>query len=705
MGRKPTGRPNGRPRSRKPEDPGYSSAFKVSRESVLAWYEKYYDSIAEDDENPVRPPADVQKKIRKHFEDRPFDKLRWGLLKIISKEGELVYFDLNEEQCVLQTELEDDYYNKRPVRWENLKARQIGLSTYCQGVTYCFSSTQSYKNTNVVADLVEKCEHQLDIFNTFWENEPDWVRPEKSKETRPLTFDDKAKGMAKTRVRFESAERRTRIGRSFTNQCSHNTEVAFWPADMKATIINSLMKTVPDSHPSIVMNESTGNDIGDVFYNRYMAAKRGRLGAFKAFFFPVQMHSAYKKELPTGVTPEEFFELLSPADQERMQTYDVSHEFMHWYTTQRDQEMLEDNVTELLFCREYPMSEEEAFLGANSNFFDPIRCKKDIGRTLKENCRIVRLAELPESSSFLVPEHGDGKIRYAKCHLQTDWESRYLHPQLIDQEDITGRDCLWKVWERPRIGHSYIIAADPSTGRLAVKNVKTSRDNAALGVWRITYDDRERPCFVQVAQMAAMGIGPKELAREAMAMSLMYVPMPNQQDKALIIAEGNAHGASFIDTAVDDGAHLYRQRKLGQYNVVIEELIGFHTTGGQNGAGSKMVIYANLRQAWNQDMLVINSTLTAQEFGVFAENDGKLAAIPPNHDDTVTEAALFIEGVKFLNGSIAPKRIERTVKSDGGGYYDDWDDVPESPKIKRKSLCRGELVEVGGGELNGWGIS
>jgi hypothetical protein len=531
---KNTGRPNGRPRKLRPGEEGYvppvpiekqdGQYFRASQTSVKALYEKYYASIEVDEDKPFIPAPLIVKKVLDHFKKHPFDKLKWGLLKIETKLDGLTYMTCNAEQRVLLAAIIEDWEANRPVRHIDLKARQVGITTFYQAATYCILSTQSYKGANCVADLIEKCEHQVEMFNTFHENEPEWVRPVKIKATKPLTLDDKAKGIRKNRVRFESAERRDSVGRSFTFQIGHFTEVPFWPPDVVDKVINSLKKCVPFGGGTAIFEESTGNNVGDVFYKRWHAAREGNLGGYRAFFFPVQMHEDYRKPLPRGMSDEEFIEGLSESDQERMKMEGVTVEFMNWYTSQRAEEMLENDVTELLFCREFPMTPEEAFLGANSNFFDIQRCKGDIGRTNRQDRqRPCRMDELPESSSFLVPTTEDGKIAFSRCVLETDWQRRYVNPRFIDAEDLTTvREAYWVLWERPRKGHDYILAADPSTGKLAIKNVKTSRDNAALGIWRITYDDREYKRFVQVGQLVAKGIGPKELAREAVAASLIY---------------------------------------------------------------------------------------------------------------------------------------------------------------------------------------
>jgi hypothetical protein len=122
----------------------------------------------------------------------------------------------------------------------------------------------------------------------------------------------------------------------------------------------------------------------------------------------------------------------------------------------------------------------------------------------------------------------------------------------------------------------------------------------------------------------------------------------------------------------------------------LRKKLGFHTTGGQNAQGSKMVLYSNMRQAHNQDMLHINSWLTALEMGVFAENNGKLEAIPPNHDDTVTECALMCEGVRQQENAIAPRRVEVAAPKVSEFGDDDIEELPK--KIERKP--RGRVAQL-----------
>jgi hypothetical protein len=689
--------------------PYRSPIFTVTERSMHDLYDEYYKRLEEDPENPWSPHEKIVDVILRHFRQRPLDKLSMGLLKIIPVEGfQAVPLRLNDEQQIAQEKVESLFYGGDPVRYISLKARQIGFSTYCEGVLYSVCSSFGYLHAHIVADLIEKCEHQRNIFNTYWAEEPVFVRPIKTHE-KPLTFNDPAKRIRNTKLRFESAERRGNIGRSFTGQLNHYTEVAFWPDAFKAQIINSLKKTVHDVWPTMIFEESSGNDVGDLFYNRYFKAKHGELGAYTSVFFPVQDHKSYRKPLEPGDTVEMFRQRMRDADRERMDTYNVSAEFMRWYIDQREEEVLDEATTELLFCREFPMCEDEAFLGANSNWFDVQRCKRDIARTRADRRLLVLLDELPESTSFIVPVHDDQKIRVARVHLHTDWESNYRDVWMQDYAELKDSpqyECDWLIWERPRPGHAYVVGSDPATGKQTQKNVKASADNTALGVWRYTYDERERPMIVQVAQCVRKGIQPKETARYAMAISTLYVPYPGINRRALVVPEANAHGQAMIDELADaPGANIYRQREIGVFGEVISENLGFQVTGGRK-EGSKLVLYGNLRQAYHHDMLLINSNQTAVEFSTFVEKEGSLKAIEPNKDDTVTEAALGLEGVRFNEaGVIAPKQIARhriaaIEPKDLSGR--------EAPKLTKeiwRKRC-GRTAAIGAEDVvrNGWGI-
>jgi len=243
-------------------------------------------------------------------------------------------------------------------------------------------------------------------------------------------------------------------------------------------------------------------------------------------------------------------------------------------------------------------------------------------------------------------------IPYAKCVLHTDIQNGCNDPKFVDD----ARMGEWVVYERPRLGHKYIVSADIRRGKLAQKNVHQSSDFDSIGVWRYTYDPDEPAAFVQVAHFhGKIEGGPIELAEHAVAASTVYRDDANGGERALLVLENNAHGLAAVEEAKRLGANQYQRIEYGKTGEEVSRSLGFTTTtGGENAQGSKNHLLMRFRREWMQDRVIILSPQTAHEMSVFINNDGKLEAMAPYHDDTVMEAALAIEGVKYAEGEIAP---------------------------------------------------
>lgn len=626
--------------------------FEVTRESVLALYEKTFKMMRdegideEDDEAETKwsPAPEVVTCVLKYFEDNPFDKIKWGLLKIEDKKGDYIPFVMNDEQKEVFKDLEYCWHNKLEFNAITLKARQIGMSTFIQLVNYCLLSTQGRKRSFVVADIAENAKGFMEKLEAARLSEPWWMRPKKTL-SEPLNY--KGKNIATTRCKIGSAERRDKLGRSITCQFVHLSEIAFWPPSDAASIVSSVMKIIPREFPRVWFEESTGKFVNDLFYNRCFQAKNGNLDGFHYYFFPWFKHKEYALPL-RGISKQDFLDFMAEEDKKLMESYNLSVEQMNWYISTRSQELLKDDMTPDLFKREYPSNEQEAFLGLNSNYFDVGRQKTDYQRLYNQKQQPVSMHDLPESCS--TEEQSGREIVHARCTVFADEAHNCRDAKMID--DMLG---LWRVFEMPRRGHKYVISSDIARGIQTDKRIANSTDYSVIDVWRVTYGRKDMPKFTQVAQLRQRGIDPFVLAEQATAMSVIYGDRLNGV-RCLIIGEANSHGLAFVERCKDLGAYQYQRKTYGSNRELISIQLGFTTTAGLNAQGAKSLLLSKFSRTWKNDMVHIMSRFTCEEMGTFANINGKLEAIPPNHDDTVMTAALAMEGVEYLLGDITPEK-------------------------------------------------
>ena len=95
-------------------------------------------------------PKEVKRLIEKLYKD---DKLYMEkCLKIRTKEGKLVPFKMNPMQEKSEKLIYEHQVSKgKPVRVIWLKARQHGISTYCEGKIFKKTATNPFRNALIIA--------------------------------------------------------------------------------------------------------------------------------------------------------------------------------------------------------------------------------------------------------------------------------------------------------------------------------------------------------------------------------------------------------------------------------------------------------------------------------------------------------------------------------------------------------------------------
>ena len=213
--------------------------------------------------------SDYKKIINKFNENLPF--YAKSCLKIVDKQGNLVPLQMNDAQVLLDEQINKQLSHHNRVRVLILKSRQTGISTYCQARGFWQTATKQNQNAVVVSHLAESTKAIFNMVRMYYDNLPHpIVQPDlKESTTSSLAF---AHG---SRWRIATA-RTAEVGRGWTTNYLHGSEVAFYP---NADILPGLLQTVPDQGSEILL-ESTANGAGGWFYEACMRAIRGEGGNF-----------------------------------------------------------------------------------------------------------------------------------------------------------------------------------------------------------------------------------------------------------------------------------------------------------------------------------------------------------------------------------------------------------------------------------------
>lgn len=279
-------------------------------------------------------------------------------LKIRTKTGAVVPFQLNRSQKYLHERLEAQRKAKGKVRALVLKGRQVGISTYIAGRFYWLTSHRRGCRTFILAHLDDASSNLFGMARRFHENVPALFKPQTgAANAKELSFCNLDSGYKVSTAGSQA------VGRSDTIQLFHGSEVAFWPnAELHSA---GLIQAIADSPGTEDIRESTANGIGNTFHNMWQAAERGD-SEFEPIFIPWYWHEEYKRDVPTDwIAPTAF--------REYQEHYKLSNEQTYWaFLKNREASIVSGGAPEELnwkFKQEYPANASEAFQTSGADAF------------------------------------------------------------------------------------------------------------------------------------------------------------------------------------------------------------------------------------------------------------------------------------------------------------------------------------------------
>lgn len=287
-----------------------------------------------------------------------FEEYALVCLKIRTKLGTVVPFQLNRSQSYLHKRLEEQRARTGKVRALVLKGRQVGISTYIAGRFYWLTSHRRGCRTFILAHLDDASSNLFGMAKRFHENVPSLFKPQTgAANAKELSFSGLDSGYKVSTAGSQA------VGRSDTIQLFHGSEVAFWPnAELHSA---GLIQAIADAPGTEDIRESTANSIGNSFYNQWQAAERGD-SEFEPIFIPWYWHEEYRREIPPGWTPPGAF-------LEYQNLYQLTPEQTYWaYLKNREASIVAGgSPTELnwKFMQEYPANASEAFQTSGADAF------------------------------------------------------------------------------------------------------------------------------------------------------------------------------------------------------------------------------------------------------------------------------------------------------------------------------------------------
>jgi hypothetical protein len=293
----------------------------------------------------------AMRAIRQRLKD-DFPYYAENALKIRTKEAQIVPFELNEAQLMLQAAIDQQMAESGRVRIIILKGRQQGLSTHVGGWLYHRVSQAVAKKALVVTHKSDSTTALFNMTKRYHDNVPKILKPSTSNSSKKEVVFDKLDSSYIVATAGGDG-----VARGETITHAHLSELAFWREGSSRENLNGILQSIPDTPDTAIFIESTANGVSGPFFEMWQGAINGENG-FLAVFIPWFVQQEYRKKAPRNFT-------LTPDEEDIAEEHGLDMDQMYWRRLKVNQNGLD------MFKQEYPCVPEEAFLTTGRPVFDP----------------------------------------------------------------------------------------------------------------------------------------------------------------------------------------------------------------------------------------------------------------------------------------------------------------------------------------------
>ena len=517
-------------------------------------------------------------------------------LKIRTKAGQIQPLVLNAGQKKIQAAIQKQKKAGKPIRIKLLKARQFGGSTDFQATFFQDAMFHKHKQFLTVCHDMDSAKNMRAMFERFHEHY-NRAKPVLKKQSGG----DKWWKLSGRDVDYliDTADELD-TGRSFTIHRLHASEVAFYRDP--ETLMVGLLQAVPEDPDTMVFVESTGNGIGDWFY-QFVNNKNDYELVFVAWFEIEE----YTRPLDNDKQKLELERSLDSYEKALLDR--VTLEQLNWRRHTIENRL---NGDEQKFQQEYPATVDDAFIASGRPYFPVTKIRPELIRTEK-----------------LTPTKG--------------WLNWKEHGKSVEFEE--AREGWWTLFEEPQEGYEYryVTGSDSAEGKM-VKEASKEPDNSVCRVF-------DRIANKEVAAFCAR-IDTDLFAIEIYKASVWY-------RSACDCIERNSSGLAVIDALKDkEGVYLYRRELIGK--VDDKETVEY---GWQTNTASRDTLMSDLRTRLRDKSYQSDDKELWSELLTFVVDDkGVPRGQRGTHDDRVLAAGLVIQAsiqaneVNPISRPDAPKR-------------------------------------------------
>ncbi|HUS92166.1 MAG TPA: hypothetical protein VM695_09975 [Phycisphaerae bacterium] len=476
---------------------------------------------------------------------------------------------------------------QKPVRVNILKARQEGMSTYCQALQFWICGVkQTHVSGLTVAHDVESVQTLLSMSRLFVDEVPDFLRPELKYNTKNhLEFSERRSDMRL------ATEKNAKAGRSRTLVFVHGSEVAFWGKASQTT--TSLYQAVPLAPGTFIFQESTANGVGGHFYEHWRETQqrqdRGEETEWVNLFISWLEEPTYQMRLYDGEA-EDFLESLNEEEQVLREEHGATVEQLKW----RRRKIAGDLGGDVeKFHQEFPTFWEEAFISTGRPY-----CNRHV---------LVGWRREIEAGPQPMPYPLVGVVSRIRA----------------GREDVTPVEAVLHVYELPQPGVEYVVGADVAEGISPNPN-NTDPDWSVADVGRLDTWDQTAELRIR-CDPDVFGVLLDQIGR-------MY-------NNAKLAPEAHGLGVTVINTLV----------KVGYPNLFYRaSATGEPQAGWQTDLATKPQMLAAGKAAIRDKVGKIRSLPCLEQHMALEVHPNGKVAVTAGHDDHVSARSIRIKVTELL---------------------------------------------------------
>ena len=540
-------------------------------------------------------------------------------LKIKTKSGDLIPFELNKAQLHVWNIILSCLLNKQPIRIYVLKSRQMGFSTLFQGLATWFTTLNKNRDAIVIAHDTKAVQNMFEKQDDFYKNLPALVKPQQAISNRKeMHFAAKRSedgpGL-NSKITTQTAENAD-IGRSFTFQMAHLSEFGFWESYGYDPLVrlSALNNAIPELPATFLFIETTANGEG-IAKEMWDDNTNGYIKVFVSWV----ADDNYRLELDRTNYKFDLSRKDNHLYGNEVDEYQlVESEVKKWYKLDGKEleyevycrlawrrKTIEQKCNKKLntFRQEYPTSPEQAFIASGSNIYNQ---------------------EIMEAMKATAKKGYNFDFNFDKLPQYKEYKEVRLVKETVKDLFVQDDYGALQVFEPPKPDCNYVFGVDTSEGL-------TESDFQAIVVLKV-------PELIEVATFNDR-ISPDKFALIVCCLALIY-------NNAFVVVEDNDRGGFLVIKLLDEKykyRNLYRRTKLsGNKDFTEKKEIGWKTT-----VTSKPFMVQDLEAIINEMGIKFNSLQTINQLKKFSKlADGDLGVPRPGFDDLCIAAMLAYQGSK-----------------------------------------------------------